>query len=144
MNKDNLLLDIPLFAGLSEEQRGIISQKAVLVEYKKGEIIYKEGHPADAFSCIVLGRVVIYTTDSSGRENILEYLHRGKYFGIISLLTGDAHSVTARAFNDSLIIKITKEDFDLILKTIPVLAIDLSRTVSRRLKNKYSHQKTIS
>ncbi len=143
MIKDAVLLDIPLFAALSQVERKIIAQEADFAEYKKGEIIYKEGLPADAFYCIILGRVVIYTTDSFGREKVLEYLHGGKYFGIISLLTGDAHSVTARAFNDSQVLKITKTGFDLILKQIPALAIDLSRTLSRRLKNKDIHQKTI-
>ena len=29
---------------------------------------------------------MVYTRDNTGRETALEYLHRGKYFGIISLL----------------------------------------------------------
>jgi NTE family protein len=38
---------------------------------------------------------------------------------------------------------IPKEGFDFILRHIPSLAIDLSQTLSRRLKNKDVHQKTI-
>jgi NTE family protein len=87
--------------------------------------------------------VVIYTQDPQGNETALEYLHRGKYFGIISLLTGDPHSVTARALNDSLLLMIKKDDFDFILRKIPQLAIDLSQTLSRRLKRKDIHQKTV-
>jgi NTE family protein len=92
---------------------------------------------------VILGRVVIYTQDPHGNETVLEYLHRGKYFGIISLLTGDPHSVTAKAINDSLLLIIKKCDFDFILKKIPQLAIDLSQTLSRRLKRKDVHHKTI-
>jgi NTE family protein len=87
--------------------------------------------------------VVIYTSDQQGSEQALEYLHRGKYFGIISLLTGEPHSVSAKALNDCLLLVIDKEKFDFILKHIPPLAIDLSQTLSRRLKNKDIHQKTI-
>ncbi|MFH1655200.1 MAG: patatin-like phospholipase family protein, partial [Candidatus Omnitrophota bacterium] len=85
----------------------------------------------------------IYTQDQQGNETLLEYLHRGKYFGIISLLTGESHSVTAKAINDCLLLIIKKCDFDFILKKIPSLAIDLSQTLSRRLKRKDIHQKTI-
>lgn len=143
INKDFIFQEIPLFAGLNAKERVIINKRSELAEFKKGQIIYKEGSPADALYCIVSGRVVIYTIGPEGREVVLEYLHRGKYFGVISLLTGESHSVTSRALNDCSILIIKKEDFDYILNKIPRLAIDLSRTLSRRLKRKDVHQKTI-
>jgi NTE family protein len=143
INKDLILNEIPLFAGLTNEQRRIIKGKCSLKEYKKGEIIYREGSCADAFYCLVLGRVMIYARDKNAEEAPLEYLHRGKYFGIISLLTGEPHSVTAKAMNDCVLLIIEKDDFDYVLNKAPRLAIDLAHTLSRRLKRKDIHQKTI-
>ncbi|MDD5167150.1 MAG: cyclic nucleotide-binding domain-containing protein, partial [Candidatus Omnitrophica bacterium] len=143
LDKNLILEEIPLFASLSDEELNLVREKSTFVEHKKGEIIYKQDSPADAFYCIILGRVVISSRDHSGNDIILEYLHRGKYFGIISLLTAEPHSVTAKAVNDSLILVIKKDDFNFVLNSIPKLAIDLSRTLSRRLKNKDIHQKTI-
>ncbi len=143
IKKELILQEIPLFASLSDKERGLIQERISFKEYKKGEIIYQEGAPADAFYVVVLGRVVIYTQDQHGNETLLEYLHRGKYFGIISLLTGEPHSVTAKTINDCLLLTIKKGDFDFILNKIPKLAIDLSQTLSRRLKRKDIHQKTI-
>jgi NTE family protein len=143
IKKEEILQEIPLFLALSAGERRFIGERISFKEYKKSEIIYQEGSPADAFYIVVLGRVVIYTQDQHGNQTLLEYLHRGKYFGIISLLTGEAHSVTAKAVNDCLLLIINKEDFDSILKKIPRLAIDLSQTLSRRLKRKDIHQKTI-
>jgi NTE family protein len=143
LNKDLILNEISLFEGLSGAERDYIKERARLSEYKKGAVIYKEGSAPSAFYLLVLGRVVIYTEDQYGNKRVLEYLHRGKYFGIISLLTNEPHSVTAQALNDCLILNIAKNDFDSILKKIPRLAIDLSQTLSRRLKRKDIHQKTI-
>jgi len=143
VDKDLILQEVPLFADLSARERFFIRARYDLKEYKKNEIIYKEGSPPDAFYCVVLGRVMVYTQGPFGKETVLEYLHRGKYFGIISLLTGDPHSVTVQAINDCLILVMKREDFDFILKKIPRLAIDLSQTLCRRLKNKDLHQKTI-
>ncbi|MCM8799715.1 MAG: patatin-like phospholipase family protein [Candidatus Omnitrophica bacterium] len=143
MDLDTILKKIPLFKELKNTDYEILKERIQLVDYKKGEIIYREGDPPNAFFCIVSGRVKISTQNQDGSENILEYIHRGKYFGMISLLTGEPHSVTAQAINDCLIIKIEKNDFDYILRKIPSLAIDLSLTLSRRLKRKDIHQKTI-
>jgi len=143
INKELILKEIPLFAGLSEQELKLIQDKSDIIDYKKGEIIYQEGSTPDAFYCVVSGRVLIYTQDRYGTQTILEYLHRGKYFGIISLLTREPHSVTAKALNDSSLLVIKKDDFDFILKNIPSLAIGLSQTLSRRLKNKDIHQKII-
>lgn len=143
IHKGSILQEIPLFTNLSDSEQGLIKDRSSFKEYKKGEIIYKEGSPPDSFYCVILGRVVIYTQDQFGNQTILEYLHRQKYFGIISLLTGEPHSVTAQAINDCLLLVIPKSDFEFILNKIPKLAIDLSQTLSRRLKHKDIHQKTI-
>jgi NTE family protein len=134
---------LPLFSELNRAERELIAKRSYLSEYKKDQVIYYEGQPPDAFYYLVTGRVRIFTKDDKGQENNLEYLHRGKYFGIISLLTGEPHSVTAITLNDSIILKIEKKDFDFLLRKIPKLAIDLSLTLSRRLKRKDIHQKRI-
>lgn len=143
VNKELILKEVPLFAGLSQEELLLIKERSGIREYNKGSIIYEEGSSADAFYCVIWGRVVIHTEDAQGNNTVLEYLHRGKYFGIISLLTSEPHSVTAEAINDSALLVIKRADFDFILKRIPRLAIDLSRTLSRRLKKKAVHQKTV-
>lgn len=141
--KELILKEIPLFAGLSPKELLLVKEKSSLVEYRKGQIIYREGSSPSGFYCIVLGRVVISALDYQGKETILEYLHRGKYFGVISLLTGEPHSVTTKAINDCLLLVIDKEDFNFLLKKVSSLAIDLSRTLSRRLKRKDIHTKKI-
>ena len=128
IDKDLIIQEFPLFTDLSNSERRIIKERSKTVAYKKGEIIYRELSAPDGFYCLVLGRVVIYTRDNQGEQKILEHLHRGKYFGIISLLTNEPHSVTAQATNDCLLLVINKEDFNFVIHKIPRLAIDLSQT----------------
>lgn len=142
-DKDSILRELPFFTGLSKSELALVGAKIQITEYRKGQIIYEEGAPPCAFYCIISGRVQIYTKDKEDKQTILEYLHRGKYFGIISLLTNEAHSVTSQAINDCTLLIIKKDDFDSVLESIPRLAIDLSRSLSRRLKRKDIHQKKI-
>ena len=142
-DKESVIKELPFFAGLNKTQLAAINAKSEIVEYRKGQLIYEEGSTPSGFYCIISGRVQIYTKDNTSQRLILEYLHHGKYFGIISLLTSEPHSVSSEAINDCTILIIKKDNFDLILKSIPRLAIDLSRTLSRRLKRKDMHQKRI-
>ena len=143
MEKEFLIKEMPLFSQVSAKELAVILERSEAREYKKGELIYAEGAAPSAFYCIISGRVLVYTLGQDKQRNELEYLHRGKYFGIISLLTNEPHSVSAEAINDCLILVVQKDDFDFLLQAIPSLAVDLSRTLSRRLKRKDIHQKTI-
>ena len=148
----------PLFAKLTDTEKNLIMQKSKVVEYGKGDIIYKQFAPPSFFYCVISGRVRIFTQtlragagmplESANRvagmkEETLEYLNCGRYFGMISVLIGENHSVSAEAANDSKILEITPDDFKEILNRVPKLAIDLSQTLSRRLKKKDQAEKKI-
>ena len=103
-DKSFVINHAPLFANLSLSEKTLILLKSKVVEYKKGDTIYKQHDPPDAFYCVITGRARIYITRADGLET-LEILNRSKYFGIISLLTGEHHSVSAEAANDSKILR---------------------------------------
>jgi len=142
-NKLYFISQVDLFADLTWLERRIIASRAYAIECKKGEMLYKKGDPPDALYCLVTGRAEAFTKNSDGTEKRLEYLYRGVYFGIISLLTKDPHSVNVRAINDSIVLKINENDFNDILKSIPRLAVHMSRSLSRRLKRKSISKKTV-
>lgn len=137
-----VLGQIPLFADLSTADKKFIADSSLIIEYKKDDIVYKEGAEPDALYCVVTGRLKAYLTRNNTTD-ILEYIKRGKCFGIISLLTGEPHSVTTQTVNDSIILKIPKEHFDRILKRVPELALQFSQLLSRRLKQKEGGKKKI-
>jgi NTE family protein len=140
---DYILREMPVFAELLPKQLAHITQRASFLEFKKGQVIYKEGSDPSFFYCIIRGRVAVSTQDRYGKQTILEHLHRGKYFGVISCFTGEPHSVTARAINDALLLTIKKSDFEDILRKVPQLAIELGKALSRRLKHKDFNQKIV-
>lgn len=138
-----ILKSLPFFAGFSPEEYRMLEGKYDIAAYPKGAVIYNYGDPPGAFYCVLSGRVAAYLRDEHGRNRFIDYLHRGQYFGIISLLTGESHSVTAEAFNDSRLVVIKKEDFESLLEKIPRMGLDLSRTLSRRLRSRNSLHKKV-
>lgn len=135
-SKRLLLRQIPLFSTLTDAQLDFIASRSRLTEFEKGEVIYSKGDPPDAFYGLISGRVQVSTLDTAGKPEIIEVLHRGDHFGTVSLLTNEPHSVTTRVLNDSILLKIKQEAFDAILKEVPEVAIQLSASLSRRLRQR--------
>jgi NTE family protein len=142
-DKTHLIKQTSFFAELESYQIEFIAKKAEFFEYKRDEFVYKEGDASNAFYLIVSGRARAFTAKHGGEVTTLEYLHRGSYFGIISLLTNEPHSMSVQIVNDSIILTIRKEDFHAILRTLPQLAVHFSSILARRLKRKELGQKTV-
>lgn len=134
--KISLLKYIPLFSSLSRSQLNLIAEKAKFIEFKKGELVYKENEPADSFYVLISGRVRAFSLAPDGGEKTFAYLHKGNYFGEISLLTTGLHSATIKVENDCILLRIEKKNFQEILKKIPSLVVELSRVLSLRLKER--------
>ncbi len=132
----NTLKHIPVFSGLGWLDLQRIARKSVLSTYKKGDIIRREGDPPDYFYCLISGRLQAYSFDDRGQKDNVDFIHRGVYFGIISLMTGENHSMNFEALNDSVVLKIGKEDWHELLKTIPQLAVEFSHELSKRMRRK--------
>lgn len=127
---------IPVFSQLNWFDLQRISSKADILHFQKGEMIYRQGDPADGFYCLISGRVQAYCLDDQGRKYDVEFFRRGMYFGIGSLLTGGMHSMTFEALNDSRILYISKDSFLAIMKNIPQLGMEFSQSLSRRLQQR--------
>ncbi len=130
-----ILKRIPLFASCTDEQLHLVALRSRLVEHKKGERIYEEGNRAEAFYIVASGRLQVFT-EADGQKHIYTVLHNGDTFGEISLLTGENHSATVEALNDTLVLQLGKKDFDQLINQIPSLVLYLSRLLSKRLRTK--------
>lgn len=139
----NLVKQFPVFKGLNWMDLQRIARKSYVSHYKKGELIAREGSPGDAFYCLISGRLQAYTLAPANKKDNVEFIHRGMHFGIISVLTGENHSLNFEALNDSLVLKIDKEEFLKLFRSIPQLGVELSQSLSRRIRSKVTNQKLI-
>jgi len=131
-----IIQQIPIFSKLNWFDLQKIAHKAQLCEYKKGEQIRNQGDPPDYFYCVVSGRIQAYAHDAAGHKTNVEFLHRGMYFGIISLFTGEGHSLSFQAINTTVVLQIEKDDFHNIVQNVPQLGLMFSRRLSQRLRHK--------
>lgn len=133
---------IPIFSKLSWLELRKVARKSVIFEYKKGDIIRRQGDPPDNFYCLVSGRVQSYALAPNGKKQDLEFLHRGMHFGIISIMTGENHSLNYEAINDAIILQIPKDEFHAILRSVPQLGVELSHSLSQRIRQNLTRTKS--
>ena len=150
MDKSLILKGIPPFNSLRSIELKQIAERASLVHYARGDIVYREGEPGDALYVVVSGRLKAYVNLKDGEEKVFTYFHNGDYFGEVSLLTEKAHSANVRAISDSVILKLDKNAFYSVINKIPSLALHLGKILSARLrvsdtdKEKKAESKVIS
>ncbi|GMH78207.1 hypothetical protein TrST_g889 [Triparma strigata] len=127
--KQNLLA-IPFFAQLKKilenkktfKVLGAFDLLSTLFELESlgnKQTLFKEGDAADKFYVICEGCIRISCHDSDGNDFMLGMLKKNDVFGEIGLIEHTKRTATARSFEPSLLLSITKEKFDKLFEVFP-------------------------
>ena len=130
--------------GLSEEQIELVSQSVEWVEYKSGEVIFRQGEPGNSMLLVAQGRVKITVAHAIGDEKFIDYLSVGEHFGEMAILTGQERAVTMTVVMDSRLLKLKREEFHSLIRQVPALAANVSRTLGLRLRRETTGKKVRS
>lgn len=88
-------------------------------KYRKGQVIFAQGDPADSVFYIREGRIKIAVVSDQGKEAVVAFLKAGDFIGE-GCLTGRPRRIsTARALQDSVITRVDKATMARILREQP-------------------------
>ena len=102
-------------------------------KYKKGELIYREGHHALYFFQIAEGKVKLNNYDDEGREFIQNILGGGQSFGDSMLFLDKFYPMNAVSLIPSEVIRVPKERFLKLIQIHPYLSMEMNACLSQRL-----------
>ena len=133
---DSHLRSVPVFTGLTDDFISSLRESVELVRYAPGQVICKQGEPADAFYLVRIGFVKVSQTHPGG-EMILAYLSRGDYFGETGLLLGDLRTATCTALDHVELVRIGGDDFRRMIEQFPEIrrkleVVEEERTLMNR------------
>jgi CRP/FNR family transcriptional regulator len=123
----------PMFRRLSAEDRGRLAAVSRVVSYAKGDVIFTEGEPSDAFYTVSNGRVKIFKMTPSGKDVILEMFGPGDPFGAVAAYEGRPFPASAVALEDTTCILIPRPAFFSLLEQHPSLVRGLLLGLTHRL-----------
>ena len=139
-----VLKEIDVFQPLREQELTQLAGEMATMEFAAKEKICQEGDPGDSFYIIDRGRVEVRKRDSMGRDSRLAVLERGKYFGEMSLLTGEKRSATVETLEDTAVLILDKENFRKVLLANEQIAENLSRVLAQRQSDTVSKMAELS
>ncbi len=105
-----LLENVPLFAGLTPEDRTFLKPLCRVAAYEKGEAIFSEGEPAKELCFVVLGRVKVVKA-AGERDLILGIFGPGEAVGMVAVFEGRPYPATAIALEPSTIVHVPELRF---------------------------------
>lgn len=106
MRTKDFLASIPSFADFTDEQLTTLEEKATLVRFAAGDVIFKQGQPGDVFYVINQGAADVLIQESPellrrgdlGKK--VNKLTEGCYFGERALMTSEVRAASIRTVSD--------------------------------------------
>jgi CRP/FNR family transcriptional regulator len=130
-----VLAKTSLFADLTEAELTFLAQRAAFRRYAPGELIFSEGEPCPGLFVIEAGAVKIFKTSSGGREQVLAIDGPGQSIAEVPVFDGGPYPASAQAVQDSVLVFVSKQDFQSLCVSYPKVALKMLRVVGRRLRS---------
>ena len=126
--KVRLISRVPLFAACSRAELARIAAITTQVEFPKGDVLFREGEPAQDFFVLVEG-----SADVRARKRHVATLKRGDFAGEIALLTDAPRTATVTATAPVTALKANRKGFSELLKTSPGIQQKLLNALAARV-----------
>jgi CRP-like cAMP-binding protein len=116
---------------------------AIAKEYKKNEVIFSEDEMANFYYQIIDGSVKMFNSNDEGKEFTQGYFCNGQSFGEPPLFIEETYPSTAIAFQDSKIVKLSKDKILKILDEYPSVQKNFLILMCKRIHSKANTSKYI-
>jgi CRP/FNR family cyclic AMP-dependent transcriptional regulator len=121
----SLLRDIPLFASLDDEERGLLAGFLDVHTVAAGEALFRTGDPGQSMFVVARGAVELFIKDTAGQKIVLTQALPGDTFGELALLDAGARTATATVVEAAELIELDREDLLLLFGRRPEAALHM-------------------
>lgn len=105
-----------------------------VVEFKAGDIIFREGDPSGCLYVLRSGQVQVHI-DANKKRIPLAIVNSGQFIGELSCVLAQGRTATATALTDVQAVRIKKEFLDSYLKSSPFWLSGLVKCLAERIQD---------
>jgi uncharacterized protein YhbP (UPF0306 family) len=124
-----------IFQDLPEQEVENLEAQLRTIEFAEGEVIVRQGAPADKFFIVVDGEVEV-VRESEGKTRLLGTLTRGQFFGEIAILRDMPRNATVRAKTATTLFSMERDIFRGLVAQSMGTTSDFDRVIRQRLEER--------
>src|SRR5579864_6500546 len=110
MRPADLLAQIPLFQGLSDQDREALGERLAEKRFLAGEVVFAQGDKGSSMYVVQSGAVQIFLPGKEGSSTVpLKDIRTGEYFGELAIFDDKPRSASVRALVDTVLLELTRE-----------------------------------
>ncbi|MEJ2587040.1 MAG: cyclic nucleotide-binding domain-containing protein [Deltaproteobacteria bacterium] len=129
------LKTIGIFQGLTVAELAAVSTGPQFISCGSNEVVMREGDPGNALYLIMEGGVSVIKGKPGRKRLEIATLTPGDYFGEMALLDEAPRSATILTTGPSRFMVLYKADFDRLVTESPQIALNICKTLSRRIRS---------
>jgi CRP-like cAMP-binding protein len=132
--KKDKLLKLPLFSELDSNQVIQITSISSINNYKKNDIIFKEGSKYLGFFIVLKGTIKVYKNNPQGKEVTIHLIKPFNAFADIPLFEGKTYPVNAQAAENCVLLFIPADGFKKLLFNNSVICFKMLSGFAKRMR----------
>jgi uncharacterized membrane protein len=136
MRPPDLLAQIQLFQGLSNEDRDALAARMAEKGFGAGEVVFAQGDGGSSMYVVQSGAVQIYLPGGSEGSPpvVLKDVRVGEYFGELAIFDDKPRSASVRAVVETVLLELTRQELAEHLGRSKTAAMIILREMAERLR----------
>jgi predicted acylesterase/phospholipase RssA/CRP-like cAMP-binding protein len=137
INTDHLIAFLrttPLFAQVDVTVVQEIAPRLQYLRCEPGQVVIRAGERGDALYLVLRGQLRAVARRPDGTEVLLNTIEAGEGVGELALLTGERRTATVYATAEAELVRLSREDFELLGQRYPDTLREIVQVIVRRLQ----------
>jgi len=134
MDKLEAVKSVMFFDGLPDEKFIKLAEISIIKKFNKGQQLFEADVLANGFYAPITGRVKIFRTSPSGKEQILHVFGPGEAFGEVPVFEGGTFPAHGQALDNCETLFFPRREFEKMIKEDPGLAMKMMAMLAQRLR----------
>ena len=120
-----------LFGGLTDEELDFFTEHKQELEFKKGEIISKEGAPITSFLYLKEGLVKLYKESPGSKSQIISIAKPLDFISLLSIFSNSTYKYNVAALEDTVVCSIHLDAFKKVIEQNGPFALEIMSKMSK-------------
>ncbi|MCS7181727.1 MAG: Crp/Fnr family transcriptional regulator [Thermoanaerobaculum sp.] len=130
-----VLRQSPLLVALDEPAREVVLGSATLRRLRRGQVLFRQGEPAQALYVAVEGRLKLTQEDAAGHQVVVRFVRPPQPMAAVALAPGHTYPVTAQAITDAWVALWPAAALRELCRRLPPLGVALMEQVAGHVED---------